>query len=217
MKNEEYSQFLEENIIKLNEFRNKFSVSLPFIIQNNSFNEALYYLSLSNKATELIDGYILMMEDKNLTCLAILIRVQLDNCMRILAGNIVEDKETYFSNFRNPEIRLNKMKDVNGKKLTDANLRKYLNAFDENFGKTYALTSEFVHFSGSSLESILEIKDNGIHLDIGNIYKEKPFKTIYEYTKAFLYFLDLHFEMVQEMCRQKKTDANIKNNSKEYS
>lgn len=217
MENEEYSQFIEENIIKLNEYRNKFSLSMPFIIQNNSFNEALYYLSLSNKATELIDGYILMMEDKNLTCLAILLRVQLDNCMRVLAGSIVEDKETYFSNFRDPKIRLNKMKDVNGKKLTDSNLRKYLNAYDDSFGKTYALTSEFVHFSGSSLESIFEIKENEIHFDIGNKYNEKPFKIIYEYTKAFLYFLDLHFALVIEMYRQKKTDANIKNNSKEYS
>lgn len=216
MDNEQYSQFIEENRIKLIEFRNKFSLSMMFI-QNTEFNKAIYYLSLSNKATELIDGYILMLEDKNLTCLAILLRVQLDNCMRVLAGSIVEDKESYFLNFRDPKIRLNKMKDVNGKKLTDSNLRKYLNAYDDSFGKTYALTSEFVHFSGSSLESILQIKDNEINLDIGNKYNEKPFKVICEYTEGFLYFLDLHYQLVLEIYKQMKIDANIKNNSKEYS
>lgn len=216
MENEEYSQFIEENRVKLIEFRNKFSFSM-MLIQNTEFNEALYYMSLSNKATELIDGYILILEEKNLTCLAILLRVQLDNCMRVLAGSIVEDKETYFSNFRDPKIRLNKMKDVNGKKLTDSNLRKYLNAYDDSFGKTYALTSEFIHFSGSSLESILQIKDNEINLHIGNKYNEKPFKIICEYTEGFLYFLDLHYQLVLEIFRQKKIDANIKYNSKEYS
>lgn len=216
MDNEQYSQFIEENRIKLIEFRNKFSLSMMFI-QNTEFNKAIYYLSLSNKVTELIDGYILMLEDKNLTCLAILLRVQLDNCMRVLAGSIVEDKESYFLNFRDPKIRLNKMKDVNGKKLTDSNLRKYLNAYDDSFGKTYALTSEFVHFSGSSLELILQIKDNEINLDIGNKYNEKPFKVICEYTEGFLYFLDLHYQLVLEIYNQKKIDANIKNNSKEYS
>lgn len=216
MDNEQYSQFIEENRIKLIEFRNKFSLSMMFI-QNTEFNKAIYYLSLSNKATELIDGYILMLEDKNLTCLAILLRVQLDNCMRVLAGSIVEDKESYFLNFRDPKIRLNKMKDVNGKKLTDSNLRKYLNAYDDSFGKTYALTSEFVHFSGSSLVSILQIKDNEINLDIGNKYNEKPLKVICEYTEGFLYFLDLHYQLVLEIYKQMKIDANIKNNSKEYS
>ena len=66
MENEEYTKFRLEYETKLIAIRNIFS-NVPMILFNNTysdFNEMTYYLSLVNKAIELIDGFIDLLINK---------------------------------------------------------------------------------------------------------------------------------------------------------
>jgi len=220
MENEEYTKFRLEYETKLIAIRNIFS-NVPMILFNNTysdFNEMTYYLSLVNKAIELIDGFIDLLINKNLTCLSLILRVQLDNCMRTYAGFIVEDKVKYFDEFRKLNSRLNKMKDISGKKLTDANLRKYLNQFDNSFGDAYAKASKFVHHTDSSLMTMMKINDKSeIEFDIGNPNNELGIDSICTVTKSFVYFLEMQYSLIEEIYKLKKIKQDSSVLSKENS
>lgn len=218
MENEEYSHFIEEYTIKLNDLRDKFSLSTELIFKNSEFNEAIYYISLVNKAIELLDGFFVLIKSRNLTCLSLVLRTQLDNCMRTYAGYIVEDKCKYFEEFPKLNSRLNNMKDINGKKLTDANLRKYLNQFDKSFGDAYTKASKFVHHTDSSLTTFMRMnEDNEILLDIGNTNNEHTIEIIYSLAKAFIYFLDMQYMLIEVIYKLKQTESNTVISSKMYS
>lgn len=206
MENEEYTEFKLDYTNKLNDMRDKFVIISETIIRYSELNEATYFLSLVNKAIELIDGFIDLLINKNLTCLSLILRVQLDNCMRTYAGYIVEDKALYFSEFQKLNSRLNKIKDINGKKLTDANLRKYLNQFDKSFGDTYAKASKFVHHTDSSLVSMMRINEkNEIEYVIGSTHNEFTTALMFSLAKSFNYFLEMHYQLIVEIYRLKET------------
>lgn len=188
----EFIEKRNEYIIEMSELRTKIVLS-SINIHNVKFdNKSLYYLSLFDKSTKIIDGFMDSLNSRNLTCMGIFLRVILDNCMKTYAGLIVADKELFFDNFIEPKIIVNNMKDIHGKRINDANLRKRLSSFDEYFDQNYKNSSGDIHFSSNAFLSIVDLNSvENIKLKIGAELGEHLNDIILKCTKSFVYFLEL--------------------------
>lgn len=188
----EFIEKRNEYINQISDLRTKIVLS-SINIQNVKIDcKTLYYLSLFDKSSKIIDGFMDALISKNLTCMGIFIRVILDNCMRTYAGLIVADKDMFFDNFIEPKIIVNNMKDIHGKKINDANLRKRLSSFDEYFDQNYKNASGDIHFSSNAFISIVDPNSvENIKLKIGAELGEQLNDFILKCTKSFIYFLEL--------------------------
>lgn len=188
----EFIEKRNEYINQISDLRTKIVLSSINIQNVKIDNKSFYYLSLFDKSTKLIDGFIDVLNSRNLTCMSIFVRVMLDNCMRTYAGLIVADKELFFDNFIEPKIVINRMKDIHGKRINDANLRKRLNSIDEYFDQNYRNASGDIHFSSNAFLSIIEPNSGeNIKLKIGADLGEHLNDLILKCTKSFVYFLEL--------------------------
>ena len=146
MKNEEYDIKLAAYIEQLQELR-KEAVSLATgIIGETLCTDDLFFCASVDRCIRLIDGLIPMLKDRNLTCVGVLLRMQMDNCMRTYAAFIAED--------RNAVIRcildgtpIKSLKDAKGNKMLDGYLKDEVAKIDPIFSKVYNNASGYVHLS----------------------------------------------------------------------
>ena len=52
------------------------------VIGQTLIEDDFYILSLIDKCIRLIDGFLDMLDSRNLTCAGVLLRIQIDNCLR---------------------------------------------------------------------------------------------------------------------------------------
>lgn len=78
----------------------------------------------------LLDGMIEMLKQRNLTCAGILVRTQVDNCMRVFAAFIAEDRTEFIDAFLKGE-KIRNIKDNQGRKMKDVVLKERLAEYDK--------------------------------------------------------------------------------------
>ena len=100
----------------------------------------LGFVSLLNRSLQLTDGFIAMIKIRNLTCAGALLRLQLDNCMRLYALYIAEDRNIFVKNLMNGE-KIDRLKDKDGKQMKDYYLKQELTKLDTQFSKVYENSS----------------------------------------------------------------------------
>ena len=88
----------------------------------------LYILSLIDKCIRLIDGFVILLSERNLTCIGILLRVQIDNCLRTYALYAAQNKQEVYQSIVKGDKNINHMHAVDGNKMTDA----YLECYDKS-------------------------------------------------------------------------------------
>ena len=78
--------------------------------------EDFFFCTAADRCIRLIDGFIPMLQNRDLTCAGVLLRMQMDNCMRTYAPFIAEDRNAVVNCIidGNP---INKLKDANGKMM----------------------------------------------------------------------------------------------------
>lgn len=115
-----------------------------------SFDYFLFVNCIIDRAMNVNRGFITLTKDDNYACAIPLMRMMIDNCLRLWGISLVDDTHKYIMTWGKGE-KIRSLKDKNGNKLTD----KYLS---ENFGllyrgvaKTYNDASSFVHLSEQSL------------------------------------------------------------------
>ncbi len=63
------------------------------VIGQTLCEDDFYMISILDKCIRLIDGFAIMIEKRNLTCAGILLRVQIDNCLRTYALYAAENRK----------------------------------------------------------------------------------------------------------------------------
>lgn len=116
-----------------------------------------FIFSIIHRAIELNRGFWDLAESKNWITAINLIRLQADNCMRIYALTISEDKLEFYNKVVDGESIRN-LKDVRGKKMTDSYLSKELDKILPGFRLLYENTSEYVHFTGQHIKFNNDVK-----------------------------------------------------------
>ena len=99
MNNEEYYYLLDKRFQKLKELREAAKTVAAGIIGNTLYKEDLFFTSALDRSVALLDGIVNMLKERNLSCVGILVRSQIDNCMRIFAAFIAKDKIAFMDGF----------------------------------------------------------------------------------------------------------------------
>lgn len=204
MTNEEYYQEIEERIATLQSLRRE-AISLSRgMIGESLLQEDLFFCAAADRCIRLIDGFIPMLRNRNLTCAGVLLRMQMDNCMRTYAAFIAEDRNAVVNCIidGNP---INKRKDVNGKKMMDGYLKDELTKMDPLFSRVYDNASGYVHLSEKAFyQTVANCENNTIGLGIGTPLPEKRNETLVEGAAAYIHFVKLQFKMLQAVVESKQ-------------
>lgn len=99
MKNEEYMKELEKRLTDFRSARQNMKELAVAIIGDVLYKEDLFFTSAIDRSMGLLDGMIEMLKQRNLTCAGILVRTQVDNCMRVFAAFIAEDRTEFIDAF----------------------------------------------------------------------------------------------------------------------
>ena len=204
MKNEEYNIKLAAYIVQLQELR-KEAVSLATgIIGETLCMDDLFFCASVDRCIRLIDGLIPLLRDRNLTCVGVLLRIQMDNCMRTYAAFIAQD--------RNAVIRcildgtpIKSLKDAKSNKMLDGYLKDEMAKIDPIFSKVYNNASGYVHSSEKAFYQTVDSCDNyEIGIQIGQPLPEKRNAPLLEAAAAYIHFVNLHFKMLQAVVESKQ-------------
>ena len=181
-----------EIIEKINQLENMFKDELKRDF--DLFMEDLYILAAVDKSLKLIDSFLFAMEQRNITVLAALTRMQMDCVLRTYASTLVKDSGDFCKRVLCDNIRIDKEKSANGKNLSDKylclELGKVLNLpiYD-----LYQKVCGYVHFSSSSFHNSIKLSDDSSFImKIGktNIERKKDtYKRLsIELANQFYYF-----------------------------
>lgn len=210
----DYEEWCQQVVICLESIRRDGVRLARTVIGENLCKEDLYIIGIIDKCLRLIDGFVIMLKERNLTCMGILLRIQIDNCMRTYAIYTAENINEIIDSILDSEIQLNKLKAKDGSRMTDQYLRQQLEKIDERFGTVYKATSGFIHYSEKSFFSIVSVEEpNVLEFDLGHPLNSKNDALIHECTEAFLYFIQFQYDLTQPFVESKKRfDANIEKN-----
>ena len=159
----------------------------------------LYLASSSEYAMRLIDGFISMLESRNLVCVAQLLRAQVGVCLRTFALFAADDQGDFLKRaFQG--VPVNKLKDFSGEKMSDRRLQDLLEKFDPKVKNVYKVTSGFVHFSTDILPS-MGVPGEGyeVEFNFGAEPNERNNVPLVECGKAFCHYADLHLQMLHKV------------------
>ena len=204
MTNEEYSNALVSRIEQLQALRKNAVTIAAGIIGESLCMEDLFFCASVDRCIRLIDGFIPMLQDRNLTCAGVLLRMQVDNCMRTYAAFIAEDRDAAVQCVidGNP---IKNLKDTNGKKMTDGHLKDEITKIDSVFSKVYDNASGYVHLSEKAFyQTVEKCADNKLEFQIGQPLPEKRNDPLLESADAYIHFVKLHFKMLQAVVESKE-------------
>lgn len=103
-------------------------------------------IAILRRSINLVAGFDSLIEHWNFTAAVPLIRLQLDNLLRLEYLRTLKNSEA-FSNKIIKGISFRKLKDSQGKNLTDARLRDYARETYPQIDKFYEEASKFIHLS----------------------------------------------------------------------
>ena len=131
-------------------------------------------------------------------------RLQMDNCMRTYAAFIAADKDAVIDCIIHGR-KIRDQVDVDGKKMTDANLKKKMAAFNASFPAVYDQASGYVHFSDMAFyQTVVSINNSTIEWQIGQALQERFNPLLLEAADAFIHFTKIHHKMLQAVVDSKQ-------------
>lgn len=174
---------IDEEFVRLFELEIKYKseVSLIYdfeISHNNGISHVAHYIaSITNRAISLIKSFEILFKTKNYSTAISLVRLQIDNCLRLYAMTICNPEFLLTEITKGNQVR--RLKDRDGKKMTDAYLIKKLDEIMPNLKSLYNETSGFIHFSMEHLKA-----NNKFSEKEGKMYVETYVGKEIELTKA---------------------------------
>lgn len=174
------------------------------------FGVDLIACAVLNRSRFLIEGFIKMIETKNMLCAGGLLRLQVDSLMRFNACWLVNEPHSLLGPLLRGE-RLSAFKSKNGKKLTDAYLKEELSKAYPWVPSVYDATSGFIHLSKVHMFSIVEGVDDAANtMSLGN--REVGEEELKEAVEAFIEATRCVFHLVASWAATKDA-AGLKQSS----
>lgn len=204
MTNDEYFVELDNKADSLQKLRRQGIELAKGIIGENLTKDDLFFCATLDRCLHLMDGFLLMLRERNLTCAGPILRLQMDNCMRTYAAFIAEDRNAVTSSliYGTP---IKQFKDETGKKMTDWYLKDEITKIDASFAQIYEQASGYVHLSEKAFyQTVTEIDDDGLlTLQVGHPLPEKRNDPLLECADAFIHFVILHYKMLDAVRESK--------------
>lgn len=203
LRNDEYYVVLEARLQELKRFRASAKNLAAGIIGQTLYTEDLFFSSALDRSVALLDGIVDMLKSRNLACVGILVRSQIDNCMRIFAAFIAENRLAFMEGFLKGR-KISDFRDDRGEKMRDKVLRDRLKAYDSQINDVYEKASGYVHFSDTAFFSSVRALDNFIiEFSVGLPLKEEANITLLEGADAFIHYTSVEYELLQTVVESK--------------
>ena len=122
----------------------------------------LVVAAVINRSIALINGYTKMVEDRNVLCSNALLRLQLDNIIRLYACWLVDDPHSIAVILLDGKP-LKKVKSKDGKPLSDAYLASQASKLYPWLKNVYTRTSGFIHLSTPHMTAMFNQVDESGH------------------------------------------------------
>ena len=215
MSNDEYFVELDNKTESLQELRRQGIELAKGIVGENLTKDDLFFCAALDRCLHLMDGFLIMLRERNLTCAGPILRLQMDNCMRTYAAFIAADKDAVTSSLIHG-TPIKEFKDETGKKMTDGHLKDELTKIDASFAQVYDQASGYVHLSEKAFyQAVTEIDDDGrLTLQVGASLPERRNAPLLECADAFIHFVVLHYKMLNAVRESKnRFDAEQKESS----
>jgi hypothetical protein len=191
---------VNELISKLRSYREKhFELGKRVLEADDS---AVYPLDLLiiasiNRSLCLIKGFTSLIEQKNFISAAPLLRLQIDNCLRISAGTLVINPHEFAVKIFEGE-RVSNMKDKNGERMTDKYLSEELSEDYPWITDVYQESSGYIHLSEKHMLNAITTNKarHGLSMKISD---EDAFVSDDVYAdsiQSFIYATDLLFRYI---------------------
>ena len=204
MTNEEYFVQVSSRIDIFQELRKEALSIATGILGETICLEDLFFCASTDRCIRLIDGLIPMLKERNLACVGVLLRMQMDNCMRTYAAFIAEDRRAVVGCIIDGKP-INKLKDVNGKRMMDGYLKDEITKIDSVFAKVYDNASGYVHLSEKAFyQTVEKCEDYQFEFQIGHPLPEKKNTPLLEAADAYIHFVELHFKLLQAVVESKQ-------------
>ena len=210
MTNDEYLQKIAPKVETLTTLSIEALSLCQGIIGKNLTKEDFYFSASANRCINLITGFIDMLKTRNLTCAGVLLRMQMDNCIRTYAVFIAEDCYAVVDCIIQGG-KVSNYKDKNGKKMSDGYLKDEISKMDSVFADVYDQASGYVHLSEKAFyQMVASCEDNKINLYAGPNLLERHNPILIEAAEAFIHFVKLHFKMLKAVAESKERfDASL--------
>lgn len=204
MDNTAYYTELDKYIVAIKELRSLCPSLASGIIGQTLFKEDLFFCASLNRCVQLSEGFIALLQQRNLSCAGAILRLQLDNCMRTYAAFIAKDKDAVIDCVIHGK-KISDQVDTDGKKMTDAHLKKKMIAFNASFPNVYNQASGYIHLSDMAFyETVVGIEDQTITWQIGQPLQERFNPLLLEAADAFIHFTKLHYKMLHAVIDSKQ-------------
>jgi len=161
---------INEKFLRLHDLQNKYLHEMSLIYefdlsQNQGISHVSHYTaSIVSRSISLIKGFELLFNCKIYSTAISLIRLQIDNCLRLFAMSLCNPEYLLGEITKGNSVR--SLNDRDGKKMTDTYLINKIDKIMPSFKLLYEETSGFIHFSNEHLKSNNKItqKDGNLHL-----------------------------------------------------
>lgn len=144
----------------------KLGKKMPEAYQGAIYHMDLLAAAVLNRSLYLIEGFSMLVLDRNYISAAPLLRLQLDNALRFHAAWLVDEPYQFVIDvMAGKEIR--NIKDSHGKKMTDAYLVSKLSEEYDWIDKVYKKMSGYVHLSELHISNAVRHADNNRTIIVG--------------------------------------------------
>jgi len=203
MDNMTYFTELDKRIATLQKLRELCPSFAAGIIGQTLFHEDLFFCASLNRCVHLADGFTVLLQQRNLSCVGAILRLQMDNCMRTYAAFIAKDQNAVVDCVIHGKKICDQV-DTDGKRMTDAHLKKKLAIFSTSFPDVYDRASGYIHLSNMAFyETVVNIDNYTISWQIGHQLQERFNPLLLEAADAFIHFTKLHYKMLQAVVDSK--------------
>lgn len=191
-----------ERLKSVQEEHYKLSTTMLQAYGNAFYSLDLLIMGAVQRSLHLIPAFIYCVESKNFFAVAPLLRMQVDNALRVSAAWLVKNPHGFAQEVMSG-IPVRKFKDTKGKKLTDAYLVEQLSKEYPWVASVYDRCSDYVHLSDAHVWSIFRKDEQaapgeakfGLAVGFGTV--ELPDDKYVEAIEAFVAATDILFHYMK--------------------
>lgn len=179
------------------------------------YNMDFIIMAIVKRSISISSAIKILVDNFNMTCARALVRMQLDTVLRLSAFWLSKDRNQMAKDVFDG-MQINKMKDVDGNKMTDSYLVKKLGEFFTWIPIVYKFTSGYIHFSERHIfDPIINMneEDKTISLKIDEFDTKFQESSWLEITKCANDCLSIIKYWLNDYAKERNSITNIKSNN----
>jgi hypothetical protein len=196
-----------ENILKL-EYPYKLELQKIVELEQGISTIGHYMMTITNRAISINRAFVTLVNVNNYLTAISLIRLQIDNCLRLFAISLYPNPSEFYEKVLQGE-HIRNLKDRDQKFMTDEYLVTKIDVIFPQFKMLYKKMSGHIHFSKEHFSFNSKIIDNTFSISVGDVDNLEIYKKVDYAFNMFLVGKDL-LKIVSEY----RTEINKVNISK---